>query len=241
MLRMICALAVLCAACVALPWGGARADAVKLVAFELYPWMYVKDGAPAGSAVTAVLEATRDLPVARTVEFQPVPRVLESLAEDSTIVVALGRNAEREALGHWVSELFEDHTVFATTPDRPPVGSWEEAARLRSIGSSGSGAPERMLKSHGLTNLEPSNSVRLSAKKLEAGRIDAWFEAESAIRATWKAENMPAGRLVVGPSMGDVKLWVVASRKLSPDLVEKLRANLAQMRADGRYARMFAN
>ncbi len=235
------AMSALVALCVLLPGAAAQADPVKLVAFELYPWMYAKDGTPAGSAVATVLEATADLPVARTIEFQPIPRILQSLAEDEAIVVALGRNAERESLGQWVAELFRDDYVFATTSDHPTVKNWEDAAKLRAIGSNSAGAPERLLKSRGLTNLESSNSVRLSAKKLEAGRIDAWFDAASGIRATWKAENFPADRLVIGPSMGEATLWVTASRKVAPELVEKLRANLAKLKTDGRYPQNLVN
>jgi ABC-type amino acid transport substrate-binding protein len=170
-------------------------------------------------------------------EGLPLGRMLEALEQGNSVGVFLARNPSREDKFTWIAGLVEEEGFFfITRADRKPVASYAEAKALKSIGAVQSGAPAALLEAAGITNIDLGATEGINAKKLMSGRIDAWYTGGGIARHALKQEQIAGNAVAIGPQVVPAPYWVVGSKTLPKETVEKIRAAFADSKTNGKYA-----
>lgn len=216
----------------------AATEPVKLVGFDALPFSSVGDGrglSGAGFDFVSDLFNTAGVPFVS--EGQPIQRILESLDRGNTVAIYLVRTPAREDKYTWIAGLVEDDGfAFMTPPGRPRVDDFETARSLKMVGAIISPAVKGMLTSNGVTALDETPAEAQNLKKLLAGRFDAWFTTNTVARYMVKEAGLPADAITIGKMLVPSSGWIVGSKNLPPETVQKLQKAFATMQADGRYA-----
>lgn len=213
-------------------------EPIKLVGFGALPYTIVGEGKKLSGVafdfVSGLLDAAK---IPYEAEGLPIGRVLESLDHGNSVSVFTARNPSREDKYTWIAELVgEEGFVFVTRADHKPVASYEDAKGLKLIGAIQNGTPVSMLQAAGLTNVDPGASEEINAKKLIAGRIDAWYTAAGFARYVLKQEQIAGNAVIIGPRIVPAPFWIAGSKTLPKETVEKIRAVFADSKTNGKYA-----
>ena len=220
--------------CVA--FNAAVANDIKVYSYNLPPVTLEVGGeiiGPAASLVDALLRAAGLVQEMATAA--PVARVLSIVEEGRALGFPLARDPVRESRFKWVVELYQDSFAFVTIAPAPAVNSFDQARGLASVGVNQASSPRNVLTAAGFTNLDLANSEAQNAAKLFAGNISTWFSAASTFRPSVLARGLDASKLVIGAPVYPISAWLIGSKDLPDDLVEKMRAAFAEMKMDGRY------
>ena len=213
-------------------------EPIKLVGFEALPFTTVGEGrklSGLGYDFVAGLFDTAKIPYQG--EGMPLARMLETLEQNNAVGVFLARNPAREEKFTWIAGLVEEEGFFfISRADRKPVTSYEEAKTLKAIGAVQSGAPAALLQAAGITSVDLGTSEGINAKKLMAGRIDAWYTGGSIARYVLKQEQIAGNTVVIGPRIVPAPYWIVGSKTLPKETVEKLQAAFAESKNNGKFA-----
>ncbi len=171
------------------------------------------------------------------IEYVPWKRAQEmAQKEPNLLVFGLTRNEAREPLYSWGTNMVTVERVFLTTST--PINSIEEAAGLDRIAARS--VYFRSLEGLGWTNVE-EGETHANFKKLKAGRVDAVFTVSSRAVFVWTEElGFDRSELVVGEGLRASDIWLGASLGYSPEVIAKLDAANAKLRADGTYAELYA-
>ncbi len=196
-----------------------------------YPPLMIEDAQQPGFAIEIIEEAERRIGVNSRVNFLPFARAIKTVKRSTEIIhPALYRNSERELDYTWIARIHVVSNAFLTVG--PAVNSLEEARRLKTIGVEDKTAMEIFLTSQGFTNLEVAASASENARKLAAGRIDAWFLTDILGLWTWKQFGM-SDPLTVGISISSSDVYIVGGKQFSASLAERYRSAIESMYADG--------
>lgn len=191
-----------------------------------------------GKAVGPVADLARTLfaglPDIEEPSYLSVKRVEKALVSEKAIGLALARSPRREASGLvWVLELYAEDFRFATLAGHPGIHELEDARSLQRIGANLSSAPADFLIDHGFTNLENA-PFKAQAEKLHAGRIDAWFDRPGIILDLWKSWGFPPDELRWSAAFPAPAVWLVASPKVDPALIEAIKERYARLKREGK-------
>ncbi|MES2149145.1 MAG: transporter substrate-binding domain-containing protein [Pseudomonadota bacterium] len=214
----------------------ARADAALPVYLMTMPPLVIDSPGRRGMIGDTVLEAMRRAGLTARVLVEPNPRAMAMVRQhDDTLITALSRTPEREAAYTWVAPILPVQRSFYTIGER--VDSFAGARkRLRQIAVSRNTANLEILLREGFTpdQLVEVNAGQSAPRMLKAGRVDAWFnlvpESEALLR------QVGAGAVVAGARLAPTELYLACSRRCRSDYVQRLRAALAAMKADGSMA-----
>lgn len=214
------------------------ADPVRLVGFDSLPMSAIVDGNKlTGPGYEFVADLFKSAGVPFVAEGQSPLRIAESLDAGNTVAVYFIRTPDRETRFTWIGGLIEDDGfAFITLSRNPKIDSFDQAKSLKSIGVISSDAVKNILIGQGITALDPSPSSVQNAKKLLAGRFDAWFSTINVARYWIKQEGAEANTITVGKTLVPAAGWITASKSLPAETVTKLQTALAAAKADGRYA-----
>ena len=213
------------------------ADPVRLVGFDSLPMSTITDGNKLGGAgyeFVADLFKTAGIPF--VAEGQSPLRIAESLDAGNTVAIYFIRNPERETRFAWVGGLIEDDGfAFITLANSPRIDSFEQAKSLKSIGVISSEAIRNILTAQGITTFDAAPSSVQNAKKLLAGRFEAWFSTITVARYWIKQEGVANNAITVGKTLVPAAGWITASKSLPAETLAKLQAAFAASKSDGRY------
>ena len=208
----------------------AESDRLRIVYFDLPPFIVLHDGKPSGNGVPLINRAIKGIPVDPEWQFLPIKRLTYLMATDPIIVFGIGRTPEREAMGLiWIRKLWESHYVFASLAIRGPVDTLEQGKALAHVTCTVGSAPEALLRAEGFDNLETAMSAQQNVSKLAAGHADAWFDMDASIAAHWRLSGQDPSMLTLGRPIRAMETWVAASPKVAPAIVAQLRKNLAAL------------
>ncbi|MES2264965.1 MAG: transporter substrate-binding domain-containing protein [Pseudomonadota bacterium] len=222
---------------------GAReepAGALRLIggetAFYCFSASNPNEGGSAGMACEIVKEMARRVGYTGTFETYPLARALVMAANSPGILLApVGRVAARENLYSWQVAIFEDDFVAVTRRDAAIDITSIEALRELNIGVVRDGAAAHLAKEKDLSHLSLVANDDTNAKKLHAGRIDAWISTWNGIRAAQRAGGFGIDSLRRGVVLARVKAYLVSSRDLPPAVVAPWKAAFDEMVRDGSY------
>ena len=202
----------------------------RIAYFDLPPFIVAQDGKPVGTGVSLIHHAVEGLPIAADWEFLPIKRLTTVMATEPLIVFGIGRTPEREQMGFvWVRKLWESHYVFATLAPHEPVDTLEQGKALRSVTCTVGSAPEALLRAAEFENMETVFAAWQNVAKLAAGRADAWFDVDVSILNHWRTNGQERSSLRLGKPIRIMESWVAASPTIDPEIVARLRDNLAKL------------
>lgn len=211
---------------------------VKLLGFEAPPVSTVSEGRKlSGFGYDFVVELFNSAKIPFEAEGLPIGRMMDALERDNAVTIFLSRNPTREDKFTWIAELIpEEGFFFISRAGSNAVTTYEEAKTLKSIGAAQSGVPAALMKAAGVTNIDLAASEELNAKKLLAGRIDAWFTGGTLARYLLKQNKAEGNAVVIGPRIVPAPAWITGSKTLPRETVEKLQAAFADSKTNGKYA-----
>ncbi len=218
--------------------GPATATEVAVLASDLAPLSVPNNPERPGFNVELVKALFQRAEIPYTLAFLPWARAqYEVTQQPDAVIIGLARIASREAAYKWVVPLIDTHVVFFTTRKTGAIDTVEEARRLNSITVRAETPFAARLAENGFQQppVEPAQSEEINARKLQAGRADAWLTYDLRGLSTWKQQGFDAAELVRGKPISSETVYLAANLLFPEDTAERLRAALAAITKDGTY------
>ncbi|MEP5730088.1 MAG: transporter substrate-binding domain-containing protein [Sulfitobacter sp.] len=209
-------------------------DIDKVVAANYPPLMVENDLDHPGYAVEVLREAAARAGRQIEISFLPFPRAIaEVLAGPATLMPALFFGKRRGDEFLWLAEIQKAQLRFATiSKEKNGFQTLNTARAFSSIVVELGTTADDYLTEQGFTNLVRVNSPESSARMLEAGRVEAWFQDERVFLQEWGALNFTSP-LVMGDVFLRVPVFLVASPMYPAERAEAYRNAIESMKADG--------
>lgn len=145
-------------------------------------------------------------------------------------VFVTARLPEREALFKWVGPIGPDDWVLLGRGDSTITLDRLEEAKRYKVGAYKGDAIADHLQQQGL---QPVTALRdqLNAKKLMAGQIDLWATGDPAGRYLAKQAGVSGLKTIL--RFDSAELYLALNKAVPDEVVQKLQAELEQMRGEG--------
>lgn len=163
----------------------------------------------------------------------PWPRAQRDVSAGKDLLIApLTRTPSREDHFTWIAPVTTMDRTFFSLDKR--VDSFDEAkAAFRVIAVGNGTAQEARLREEGFpaSQIYPLKIGENPALMLLKGRVDAWFNGVPETRYIW---NQVSDRpLVMSRTLMTGDIYLACSKDCNPQMVERLRAALATLKANG--------
>jgi len=221
---------------------GLHADELMIYTEEWKPISFSENGKAGGLGVEVVQEILRRLGTRDNIKVIPWARGWKYLMENPNVVLfTMTRTEKREKLFTMIGPVAVGTTNFyAKKGSGIAVRNMEDAKKVKSIGVYRSAVEEQILTDEGFSNLEVTSVPLLSGKKLMAGRIDLWCNA-----------NLTAGKILedAGFSANDVEnvftirenhLYIAISKGTSEKVANMWKNTLESIKNDGTFAQIYS-
>jgi polar amino acid transport system substrate-binding protein len=164
----------------------------------------------------------------------------EVRSQPNVVLFSMTRTEERDPLFQWVGPIRESMNQFYVRADSSlRISSLEEAKTLPLIGVYRDDIREQRLTKLGFTNLDRSPDTIIIAKKLMAGRVDAFVSNSDAVgKIMTDAGFKPEDVRPVFP-FDKLHVYIAFSKTTSMELVKKWDGALQAMKKDGTFKRIF--
>jgi polar amino acid transport system substrate-binding protein len=219
----------------------AAADSLILLSEELPPYNYLENGVPKGISVdlmALMLERMNSTKTRKDIEMLPWSRAYKRVqAQENTVLFAMARTPEREALFKWVGPIATSNTaLIARKKPQIKINSIEDAKKY-SIGVVRDGVDEQLMVAAGIPwqNLDVVAKPQQNILKLSRGRIDLMVHDE--VVAQWMLRQKG-----LNPDDFEAVFVVVkcdyyfALNKKTPDaLIQALQKSLDELKKAGRH------
>ena len=200
---------------------------------ETYPPfnLATDDGTITGISTEIVETLFQRAGVEYTLELLPWQRAFGmALEEDMTAVYSTTRTAEREPKFKWVGPLVENNWVFLAQQHRNiEVNSLDDARQYRIGGYQGDAVALYLADQGFELDLAPHDA--LNARKLDRGRIDLWATGHLLGPYTASLEGVSGLEPVF--TFRETIMAIAMNIDTPDDIVDRLNAELAAMRAEG--------
>jgi len=222
--------------------GPVFAQTISVMGFSVQPFSYEENKQTVGLSVDllAMMLKEADLNLS-PVTIQPLPRLLASLDAGDTIAVAIVRTPEREAKYQWIAESYKETVCFLTPASAPTINSYNDAKTVGSIIVLRGSMLETALRNNGITNLELSEKDDISGfQMLLSGRANAQLSSTSTFKLFITQFNAQ-DKVKLGKPVMDIDFWIVASKNVPSNTINKLQAAYKKLKASGEYDKIFAS
>lgn len=209
----------------------------RVVAANYAPLMIVDGADRPGYAIEVLQEAARRCGRHVDITFLPFERAMRALqSQDHVIMPALFYGKKNNETFQWVVEIQTAKLRFSTLSD--PVDTLAAARALDAIVVERGTTSDAMLTELAFDNVIRTGGPESSSRMLEAGRVDAWFQAGMTMQQFWARIDTSAP-LILGDIVREVPIYLVASKALPDDVATSYRVAIDGMRADGTLRRLF--
>ncbi len=218
-------------------------DEVRLLAAETAFFCVAKgvpgSGEATGFACEVVREMARRAGHSGRFEMVPMARAMfVGAAAKNVLIVPVGRIAHRENLYQWTVKIFEDDfVVVAPRHSKVDISTVAACTHLK-IGMVRNGAAFHLAEEAKWSGMRLVAHDVSNARKLHAGRLDAWLSTWNGILAAQASAGLDPKALRRGVVVRRVEAYVAGSRDLDPAIGEKWRAVFNEMVRDGTYQRL---
>lgn len=159
--------------------------------------------------------------------------------DKKTFIIPLTRNINREKYYNWVAKIYDLNTSFITAKGNKKINSMREAKGKR-IGVLLGTSYENTLhdeKNHlDINDIEPATSEATNAKKLFAGRIDAWYSGIVSAIYTVKSEKMDIKNFEFGDKIIKEVHYIATPKSTPKDLVNKVKSAILNFQKTPQYS-----
>lgn len=229
------------ALCATALWGmlalAASAQPLTVVTEEYPPYNHLDENRQVvGLSTEVVKEVLRRAKLPYRINLYPWARAYH-LAQNqpNVLIYSIGRNSQREAMFQWVDVIAPYNVFLYRLKSRPEVQVQriDELTRFR-VGAVRDDVRAQYLEKIGIpADLVVDDSA--NAKKLASGRIDMFPIDEIAMAALYRREGMDPNSVEKALALPDLSsgLYMAFSLQTAPDIVERCRTALRDMRRDG--------
>ena len=202
---------------------------------NLPPLNYVKDGVLVGPSVEIVKEIQKRVGSREDIKVYPWARAYKMALEDENVVLfGMTHTKVRENIFKWVGPLATKRDILvAKKGSGIKINSLEDAKKVKRIGTLRDDTRERLLQSHGFTNLESVSDEQKNAKKLAMGRIDLWAYKQPGLKTVCELAGVDYNEIEEVYHLRVSELMIAFSKKTSDSIVQKWRNAFNDMLADG--------
>ncbi len=151
------------------------------------------------------------------------------------LLIPFGRIEGREDNYQWLVPLYDLKRAFVSVAE--PVPSLEAAKALDTVGVERGTARQRMLEDMGFENLDAVFDEESNARKLAAGRLDAWAISVPEALLLWQ-EGGYQQPLQIGAVFGRQPLYIAAGMGFPEDKAERIRKAGEVFLTDGSMQRL---
>jgi polar amino acid transport system substrate-binding protein len=210
-----------------------HADIVTIYSIDAPP-LTMLNPKQAGIVGDVVIEAFTRL--GHKVSLQEVPwkRAQRITSEgENLFIMPLALLPAREEHFTWVAYIMDLERSFATTEQR--IDNYQQAkTQLKKIGV-GQGSAQTQILQDKL--FDDSQIVELkigpaTAKMLQLGRIEAWFNGTPESIWYWN-QQFPEQTLIIGDPVASNLLFLAASKKTDPKLVQQVAIQIQRLHDEG--------
>lgn len=192
------------------------------------------NGELGGPVIELVRELQRRVGNTDTIKVVPWSRGYHLLsAEPNTLLFAIARTAERNALFHWVGPVDEDlYGLYVKTDSAINLKSLEDAKSLKFISVYRDDVRDQILTKAGFTNLDRTSDSSASIKKLMAGRVDAISSSVVTIDGLMAAAGTPRDSVRLALTFLAAQTWLAFSKGTSEKTVADWNEAFESMKKD---------
>lgn len=206
---------------------------------EYPPYNYLEDGKLAGMTVdmlAAILDHLGQPALIETVQVQPWARAYATtLGTPNTMLFATTRSEAREDLFAWVGPI--DRTVIGLTArvDRGLEISTADDLNGLAIGAVRDDIGEAMVREAGApeASLELTPDMEPNARKLAAGRLDAWSAETNVALAVLRSIGEDPSDYTVAYELKVGELYYAFNPDTDPAISDAFQGALDALEADG--------
>jgi polar amino acid transport system substrate-binding protein len=202
---------------------------------NLPPLNYVDNGVLVGPSVEIVQEIQRRVGSEEEIQVYPWARAYKmALEKENVILFGMTYTKVRHDKFKWVGPLATKRDILvAKKSSGIKIKDLEDAKNVKRIGTLRDDTRERLLRSHGFTNLEPVSDEQLNAKKLALGRIDLWAYKIPGLRTVCDLAGVDHTTFEEVYHLREIDLMIAFSKKTSDATVQKWKTAFDEMTADG--------
>jgi polar amino acid transport system substrate-binding protein len=202
---------------------------------NLPPLNYVKDGMLVGPSVEIVKEIQKRVGSSEEIKVYPWARAYKMALEDENVVLfGMTHTEVREDIFKWVGPLATKRDILvAKKGSGIKINNLEDAKKVNRIGTLRDDTRERLLQSHGFTNLESVSDEQKNAKKLVMGRIDLWAYKQPGLKTVCELAGVDYNEIEEIYHLRVIDVSIAFSKKTSDSIVQKWRKAFNDMVADG--------
>jgi len=202
---------------------------------NLPPLNYLEGGVLVGPSVEIVKEIQKRVGSSEEIKVYPWARAYKmALEHDNVVLFGMTHTKVREDIFKWVGPLATKRDILVAKKDSGIViNSLKDAKKVKRIGTLRDDTRERLLKSHGFTNLESVSDEQKNAQKLVLGRIELWTYKKPGLRTVCELTGVDYNELEEVYHLRKVELMIAFSKKTSDSIVKKWRDAFNEMLADG--------
>ena len=221
-----------------------KAASVHFVTEHLPPFQIVENNKLSSGAmfelVKALIAYTK---VDATITSYPWARAYAlALQQPNTFIFSMQRVSSRESLFHWIGHLYTLKTQVAILSKRLDIKlDKEEYINNYCIGAVNGGFEHLLLNKLGIDrNIYLATSYKQLWQMLESGRLDSIMTNPYTSKSMMKALGINANEVVfpLEFNVDENKLYLAASRRTDPVIIEKLRQGLIALKDNGTYQKI---
>ena len=196
---------------------------------------YIKDGELVGLSVDIVKEIQKRVGSHEQIKVFPWARAYNlALQEENVVLFSMTHTEARKDLFKWICPLVTKRDILvAKKGSGIAINSLEDAKKVKRIGTIRDDSKERLLKSHGFTNLESVSDEQKNAKKLILGRIDLWVNKQPGLKTVCDLAGVDYNQIEEVFHLRKRDLCIAFSKNTSDSIVQKWRNAFNDMLADG--------
>lgn len=227
--------------CVAAVWGllalAASAQPLTVVTEEYPPYNYLDENKQVvGLSTDVVKEVLRRANLHYRISLYPWARAYHvAQNQPNVLIYSIGRNSQRETMFQWVDVIAPYNVFLYRLKSRPDI----QVQKLEQLGGYRIGAVRDDVRAQYLEKLGIATDLVVddsaNAKKLASGRIDLFPIDEIAMVALYRREGMDPQSVEKALALTALSsgLYMAFSLQTAPDIVERCRRALRDMRRDG--------
>ncbi len=201
---------------------------------NLPPLNYLKDGVLVGPSVEIVKEIQKRVGSREEIKVYPWARAYKMALEDENVILfGMTHTKVREDIFKWVGPLATKRDILvAKKGSGVKINSLEDAKKVKRIGTLRDDTRERLLQSHGFTNLESVSDEQKNAQKLVMGRLDLWAYKQPGLKTVCELAGVDYNEIEEIFHLRVIDVSIAFSKKTSDSIVKNRRNYFKDMLAD---------
>jgi polar amino acid transport system substrate-binding protein len=217
----------------------AVAAGYRVLASDRPPYAMDEGSAEPGFCVEVAQELGKRAGIKVTVEFMPWARAQEHARQAvDALLPCINKTKSREDQYSWIAGLNEVANAFFTMSK--PVNSMDEAKAAESVTVILGSEQEKDLGKAGLKNIEAQDDPEVSAKMLEAGRVDVWYVHDLRALYIWRTLGFDSGKLVMGKKYSPTIQYLAGHKDIPAEDLKKFTEAYEALVKDGSYDKLYA-